>query len=336
MRALFARPLAWRRRALATVMLGGALLPGACTRREATATWPSGPVRLVVPFGVGSSTDLAARLVAPHLSLRWKQPVVVDNRPGGDGMAGAQAFVTSRDPNALLFSPVGIVTTNPLLHTRMPFDPSTDLVPVAGVVTTSIGVAVPTRASVRTLAELFTLVRRRHAPLLWSATPGLPEVVARALIASATLDARYVAYAEPSSAVRDLGDGRLDMLVTALPSLAAARGAGRVQVIAVATAHRSQAAPDVPTLQEAGFPTLSVEGPQGLFGGRGLDSAQRRRIERDVAGVMAEPALATRLSQIGFTAAATTSEAFAAAIAVQRERVRAFLAMAGGVERLRR
>ncbi len=336
MRAPSSRPHPWRGRILTTVMLACALLPGACTQRDVATRWPSGAVRLVVPFGTGASTDLAARLIAPRLAERWGQPVVVDNRPGGDGMAGAQAFITARDPNALLFSPVGIVSTNPVLHTRMPFDPATDLVPVAGVVATGIGVAVPARAGVSTLAAMATRVQSRRSPLLWSATAGLPEVVARALIASASLDERYVPYAELSSAVRDLGEGRLDMLVTALPTLATARGAGRVHVLAVATAQRSPAAPDVPTLREAGFPTLAVEGPQGLFGGRGLDTAQRRLIALDVAHVMSEPALVARLSKMGFAAAATSPEGFAAAIAAQRERVRAFLALAGGVERLRR
>ncbi|HYW50791.1 MAG TPA: tripartite tricarboxylate transporter substrate-binding protein, partial [Gemmatimonadaceae bacterium] len=163
-----------------------------------------------------------------------------------------------------------------------------------------------------------------------------PEVVARALIASAALDERYVPYAELSSAVRDLGEGRMDMLVTALPTLAVARGAGRVHVVAVATAQRSPAAPDVPTLREVGFPTLAVEGPQGLFGGRGLDTALRRRIAVDVAHVMSEPALVARLAQMGFAAAPTTPDGFAAAIAAQRERVHAFLALAGGAQRLRR
>ena len=325
-----------RARASVALFLLAALPVVGCARRDATATWPSAPVRLVVPFGAGASTDLAARLIAPRLARRWGKPVVVDNRPGGDGMAGAQAFVTAQDPNSLLFSPLGIVTTNPLLHARLPFDPDADLMPVAGVVSTGITVAVSSSFGASSLAELSAISRGRRAPLLWSATAGLPELVGRALLATAKIDARYVPYAELASAVRDLSVGRLEMLVTALPTVAVARGTQRVRLLAVATAERSPSAPDVPTLREAGYPTLTVEGPQGLFGGRGMDSALRARIATDVAAVIAEPALRAQLDRIGFAAGASTAEAFASAIRAQRVKARAFLTLAGGIEKLRR
>ena len=83
-----------------------------------------------MPFGAGTGLDLAARLYAPLLAERWQQPVVVDNRPGGDGTAGVQAFVTANDAHTVLLAPIGLVTVNPLLHDRLPYDPEHDLVPI--------------------------------------------------------------------------------------------------------------------------------------------------------------------------------------------------------------
>ena len=109
------------------------ILATACARGDRHEPWPTQPVRLIVPFGAGTSTDLIARLLAPLLAEKWRRPVVVDNRPGGDGVAGTLAFVAAGDRHTLLFGATGLVTTNPLLHDRLPFDPRVDLVPICAV-----------------------------------------------------------------------------------------------------------------------------------------------------------------------------------------------------------
>ena len=126
---------------------------GACVRRSGSSQWPTRPVTVIVPFGPGTGSDLVARLLAPRLSERWRQPVVVDNRPGADGIVGVQVFASAKDGHTLVFTPAGQVTLSPLLHERLPFDPVLDLVPTAAVVTASIGIAATSTS------------RRRRSPM---------------------------------------------------------------------------------------------------------------------------------------------------------------------------
>ena len=109
----------------------------------AAADWPTRPVRFIVTLGAGSGADIGARLFADRLSQRWGQPVVVENRPGGDGIVAINAFVSAHDDHVLLFSPTASFTAHPFLHDRLPYKPS-DLDPIARVSNTVIAIAVPT------------------------------------------------------------------------------------------------------------------------------------------------------------------------------------------------
>ena len=173
----------------------------ACTGRAGPGEWPVKPVRLIVPFGAGASSDLAARLFAPRLAERWRRSVVIDNRPGGDAVAGVQAFVAATDHHTLLFAPTGVVTTAPLLHDPLPSNPVGDLVPIAAAGRPSIGIAAASSAPIHSLAELVALVRRRPREYLWAATPGLPELVFQSFLELEQLQMKHVAY-------RDIVAGR--------------------------------------------------------------------------------------------------------------------------------
>src|SRR5262245_1651176 len=168
------------RAGLSAAAVGALILVGGCARSQGPSAWPSRPVRIIVPYGAGVSSDLAARLFAPLLAERWHRPVVVDNRPGGDGVAGVQAFVAADDQHTSLFAPMGVVTSYPLTHDRLPFDPARDLVPIAAAGRPAIGVAVAAAVQAGSLPDLVARVRDRPGAYLWAATPGLPELVFRA------------------------------------------------------------------------------------------------------------------------------------------------------------
>lgn len=244
--------------------------------------WPIRPVRVIVPFGAGTSSDLVARLFAPLLAERWQRSVVVDNRPGGDGVAGAQAFVGANDQHALLFAPSGLVTTNPLLHERLPYDPVRDLVPIAAAVRPSIGIAAAKSAQAGSLSELVALARRRPNAYLWAATPGLPELVFRAFLALEQLQMKHVAYRDIASAVHDFSTGRIHLMVAALPTMSSPLETGAARLLAVTNSARVLAAPDVPTAKEAGYPALTVDGLFGFFGWREMSVDLRDRIAADI------------------------------------------------------
>jgi tripartite-type tricarboxylate transporter receptor subunit TctC len=278
-------------------------------------------VRLIVPFSAGTGLDLAARLYAPLLAERWQHPVVVDNRPGGDGTTGVQAFVTANDAHTVLLAPIGLVTVNPLLHDRLPYDPEHDLVPISAAVRTSIGIAASSGASVRSLPDLITLVRRHPGHYVWAAAPGLPELVFRAFLALEELQMRHVAYREQSSAVHDLTAGRIHVMVATLATMNTPLEAGSARLLAVTNSDRVQTAPDVPTAKEAGFPTLTVDGLFGFFGWRGMPSELRDRIAADVGQAAQDPALASRLANVGLIVTAGTTNELTVAMAEQRTQV---------------
>lgn len=293
----------------------------ACTLSSGAAEWPVRPVRLIVPFGASSSADLVARLYAPLLAARWQRAVVVDNRPGGNGTAGVQAFAAAKDRHTLLLAPSGIVTVNPMLHERLPYDPDHDLVPISSAVRTSIGFAAAAGTPVQSLPDLVALVRRHPGRYLWSATAGLPEILFKAFLALEKLDMKHVAYRDISSAVHDLGAGRIHIVVAAVGTMNAPLESGTARLLAVANSARIPRAPGVPTVREAGYPALTVDGLFGFFGWRDMPADLRLRIAADVRHAAADPALASRLGAVGLAAAAGTADEFAGAMAEQRRQV---------------
>src|SRR5215469_3531120 len=143
---------------LAPLMLGAA--------PSAAQVWPQRTVKFLVPLGPGSGVDIGARPLGDRLSTRWDQPVVVENRPGGDGIVAISAFVGAHDDHALLFAPTSAFTAHPYLHDKLPYDQH-DLLPIARVSNTLIAIVAPDSLKVGTLAELVALVRAQPGNLNW-------------------------------------------------------------------------------------------------------------------------------------------------------------------------
>jgi tripartite-type tricarboxylate transporter receptor subunit TctC len=137
--------------------------------------WPQRPVRLIVPLPPGTAVDVSARVYAERLTAMWGQPVIVDNRPGADGIIAAREFVGRRDDHTLLYSFAGLITINPLTYTALPYDPTRDLVPIAASSDNCLAIAVASRLGVATLPELLKLARSRAEKINWAATAGLPN-----------------------------------------------------------------------------------------------------------------------------------------------------------------
>src|SRR5207245_877099 len=137
-------------------------------------TWPQRSVRFILPLGPGSGTDIGARLFADRLSARWGQPVVVENRPGGDGMIAITAFIGAHDDHTLLFAPTSSFTAHPLLHDKLPYDPR-ELLPIARVSNTLVVVAVPGSLQIGSLAELIALARAEPGKLNFTTATGVTD-----------------------------------------------------------------------------------------------------------------------------------------------------------------
>jgi tripartite-type tricarboxylate transporter receptor subunit TctC len=286
----------------------------------AAETWPQRMVRLFVPVGAGSATDTAARIYADRLAERWKQTVVVENRPGADGLIGVSAFIAARDDHALLFSFAAPISVYPVVREKLPYDPARDLVPISSATDSFGSLAVPTSLNISSLAQLVAYARARPGKLNSHATSGVFPYLLAGFLQSEGLDVMQISYREQNLAMQDLGEGRLDLLMTPVGAILPVVQAGKARFVAVTNSRRSLTVPDVPTVQEAGYPELAFEGFQGVFGSR-ISHELRDRIAADVAAVAADPVVVARLDAIGQLAHTTTPTEFAGMIADQRAKI---------------
>lgn len=285
------------------------------------ATLPARPGRMIVPGPAGSAPDLAGRLLAEGLAHRRGHPIVVEDRPGADGLIAAEAFLQARPGEALLHSFSGLVTVVPLLHEgRLPFDPEADLLPISTTAFDFFVLVVAPSLPVRSLAELVEHARTRPGRLNWYASPGAPYLAFRAFMREAGLDMAYVPYRGVPSALTDLATDRIQVaLITLAPAGPLARE-GRLRILATTGHARAPGFPDLPTTAEAGFPGFWQEGMQGLFGWRGMAAAEREDWAAAIRAVLDAPAVAERLNAAGMAARGSTPAEFAQFLAEHRSR----------------
>jgi tripartite-type tricarboxylate transporter receptor subunit TctC len=260
--------------------------------------WPQRPVKVVVPVGPGSGADVTARLVADQLSRRWGQAVVVENRPGADGIVGVTAFIAAADDHALLFAPTGTFTASPLVHQNLASH-SDRLAPIARVSTTIIAIAVPESLNVNSLAELMTFVGSQPGRFHWASTTGATDLVFSGFLKGAGLSMVRIPYRDGVLAVNDLGEGRIEVYMSALTTMLPQATAGRIKILAVANHERAPVIHDVPTAVEAGYAALQYDGLVGVFATTAMPAERRERIAADVLAVIANPAIAPKIEATG-------------------------------------
>jgi tripartite-type tricarboxylate transporter receptor subunit TctC len=308
------------RRNVVAGLLAAAAASGA---RAQTSDWPQRTVRLILPLGPGSATDVTARLYADRLSQRWGKPVVVENRPGPDALVATTSFVEARDGHTLLFSFGGPVTINPLIHAKLPYDPQRDLVPIVSASDSFLTVGVTAALEVKSIDELVKRARAEPGKLNWAATAGLPQFAFGGFQKHQKLDMVQVSYREFGPALQDVSEGRIGVVCTALlPMLPLAR-AGKVRLLVITNGQRSPAAADIPTAKELGYPELAVDGFQGFFGWRDMPNELRDRIAADVRAVAADPVLNERLINLGQAVRVGSTADFIAMIDEQRTKIAA-------------
>ena len=306
---------------LVASLLLWATLPAAQAQTSPPA-WPQRTVRFVLPLGPGSGVDIGSRLLADRLTTRWGQPVVIENKPGGDGIVAISSFVGARDDHVLLSSPTSSFTAHPYLHDSLPYKPS-DLAPIARVSNTLITIGVPASLNVGSLAELIALARTQPGKLNWAGTTGALDFVYAGFLKGAGLDMTKVPYRNPVEAANDLGEGRVQVYVAALAIVRPQLQAGKIKLIAVTNTVRAPTVPDVPTVKEAGHPELSFDGLVGLFGPPAMPVALRERIAGDVRAV-ADPSIGARLADTGQVLNVGGPAEFGAATDEQRAKVATF------------
>src|SRR5882724_1496545 len=285
------------------------------------AEWPQRTVRLIAPVPAGTASDFTARLFAERLSQRWGQPVIVENRPGADGVIGVSAFLGTDDDHTLLYAISAIVTVHPITHEKLPYDPVRELVPITPTSDVVLAIAASGKNSIRSLDGLVQAARAQPGKLNWASSPGLPPLVVGGFFKNSKLDLAFVSYRDLDPALQDLGEGRIDVFVHALGVIIPQVQSVRVRLLAVASDVRVPLAPDVPTVTEAGFPELRMDGFLGFFGKRGMPDTLRDRIASDVRAVANDPGIRERLAGAGQAARPGTAAEFAALLDEHRRRL---------------
>jgi tripartite-type tricarboxylate transporter receptor subunit TctC len=309
----------------ATLFLLSPFMSRPCAAEDA---WPNRPVRFIITLGPGSGVDIGARLFADKLSAKWGQPVIVENRPGGDGMVAITSFLQAHDDHVLLVSPVSSFTAHPYFHDKLPYDPN-DLIPIARISKTVVAVSVATSLNVNSLKELEAVARAKPGQLNWTTATGFTDFVFAGFLHSVGLKMAKVPYKNPAGAATDLAAGVIQVYMPAYAIVRPQVEAGRVKVLAVTNRARAPAIPDIPTAVEAGYPSLQFDGLVGLFGPPGITDEVRAKIAADVKAAAADSEIVKRLTATGQIVAPGNAAEFAASIAEQREQVAAVAKLFG-------
>jgi len=317
-----------RRIAAALACLAALVLAAAPSRAQSPA-WPQRPVKFIIPFGPGAGADIGARLFADRLARRWGQTVVVENRPGADGIVAINAFVSANDDHTLLFAATGSFTVHPFQLEKPPYEPR-DLNPIARVSNTILVVAVPQALGIGTLAEMVALARAQPGKLNTALVPGITELVFTGFLKGQGLDMAKIPYRDIVQAGTDVAEGRVQVLMSSLALVQPHLQSGKVKLLAVTSHEPVAALPGIPTVGAAGYPALELEGLVGLFGPRDMPADLRERIAADVRAVAAEdPEIKARLAATGQMVNPGSAAEFAKAVDAQRAQVAAIAQQIG-------
>jgi tripartite-type tricarboxylate transporter receptor subunit TctC len=285
--------------------------------------WPQRSVRLILTLGPGSGSDIGARLLADRLTKRWGQPIVVENRPGGDGIVAITSFVGAHDDHVLLFAPTSSFTAHPYLHDNLPYKPA-DLAPIARVSNTFIGISVPVSSPAKSLKDVVDAARAKPGQLNWAGVTGALDIMFEGWLKSIGLDIKKVPYRNPVEAANDLAANRVQVYESAYAIARPQIQAGKIKMLALTNSTRAPAVPDIPTVAEAGYPALTMDGLVGLFGPPSMPLELRERIAADIKAVMdADPIIKDRLTLTGQLPNPGGPAEFGVSIEEQRARIAA-------------
>jgi tripartite-type tricarboxylate transporter receptor subunit TctC len=296
--------------------IAAAVLIAAAPALATAQSWPSKPVKIVVPFNAGGATDVVARLLAQKLTESWGQTVIVENKAGAGGNIGADLVAKApADGYTLLMTSGSIVTANPFMYKQMPFDAAKDLIGITNVATGPQVIAVGPSVEAKTLAEFIAFAKANPKKVNFgSAGVGTQtHLAAENLAHSAGIDITHVPYKGESAAITDLIGGQIHMATPNLGGAISHLQAGRLRALAVTSRERSPQLPDVPAASEI-LPGFENAGWFGLMAPAGTPRAVIDRIHKDSAAILLSEDFRGKLAQQGMSPVANTPAQFAEAI----------------------
>lgn len=283
--------------------------------------WPDRPVRMVVPFAAGGATDVIARALSQRLGTLWKQPVVVENRPGAGGMVGAELVAKSAaDGYTLLMASGSMFTVNPHIYSKLSYG-AKDFSMITKVATGPMVVVVNPNVPARNMTELIAYAKSRPNQVNFGSA-GIGSQVhmaGEALADKAGIDLVHVPYKGESLAYADLMAGHVQLVVGNIAGVAPLVASGRVRALAVTSAHRSAMLPDVPTSSESGMPGFEMVGWFALMAPAGVSAELVGKMHRDIALALADENTKAVLNAQGMSATVTTSAQLTDTISAESE-----------------
>ena len=296
-----------------SLMILCALAPFAAAQGVRAADFPSKPVRMLVGFPAGGSTDVLSRQVALALAPVLKQQIIVDNRPGATGIMAADLTAKANpDGHTIMMATVATHAINPALFSKIPFDPVKDFAAVSLVAQYPLLLAVNPALPVKSVNELIELAKTKPGSLRYSSSGnGSPGHLSAEMFRSASkTDLQHVPYKGGSPALTAVLTGECQLNFGTLPGMMPHAKANRLRAIAVTTKSRSPALPDVPTVAESGVTGFDVSSWAGIVVPAGTPKPVIAALHKDITGVLKEPALNARLSAEGAPPIGSTPDEF--------------------------
>ena len=288
----------------------------------AQQTYPTRMVQLILPYGAASATDIAARLFADRLSKLWDEPVVVVNRPGGDGIVSLNSVLAAHDDHTLWMGPAGAINVLPYEHDILPFDTNRDFVPVVSLVNVALAISTATSMKIETMDQLVKLIQSMPGKLNAAAANGISEFLLFGFFKQKGLQVVEVPYRDIMQAPNDLISDRIQVLSTSMAVVQPLAQGGSIKVLLVTGNQRAPSMPDVPTAAEAGYPDLTFNSLGGVFGPPGIPEKERESIAADFRKVAnGDPDISKRLGNTGQILTIEGPSEFAASVQEQREKL---------------
>ncbi|WP_326539483.1 Bug family tripartite tricarboxylate transporter substrate binding protein [Pseudorhodoferax sp.] len=301
----------------AAALLASVGLPAAAWAQ----TYPTRPVRIVVPQTPGGASDALARIVGQKLAEKWGQPVVIENRAGAGGNVGMEAVLAApADGYTLLMTYVGTQAINGALYKNLPFDPGRDFVPVATLATVPFVVVAKAGTPFTTAGALADAARSGRVTYGSAGNGSVNHLLGEMFARAAKVELVHVPYRGAAPALQDLLGGQIDVVFTSLPSVAGQIKTAALQPIAVTSAKRAPAFASIPTVAESGLPGFDVNPWFGLMAHKNIPRELVERINADVNALLRQPEMVERFAAQGAEPYATSQSEFTAILAADIEK----------------
>jgi len=285
--------------------------------------YPAKPIRIIVPFAAGGTSDILARAIGPKLTAAWGQPVVIENKTGANGNVGAEFVVRSApDGYTMLLSDVGALAISPSVYPSLPFDPIKDFAPVIMISYSPHVLAVHPSVPANSIKELIAFAKANPGKLNFanSGTGGAPHLAGVDFAQRADIKWTYIQYKGGSAATTDVVAGVSNVLFNGMLATYPSVKGGRLRGLAVTSAERAASAPDLPTVAESGIPAFVPGSYQGLLAAAGTPREVIAKLNAELSRALSTPEIKDMLAKQGTEVRAGTPEALGTFIAAEKAR----------------